>query len=470
VTDLEHQLELLRARVARIDRKYAPSERPAKADLPEPSPWREKPAKYFIEEWSDGQVVENEHGPHFEMERHWASHRRHGSADIGALAELPASLLDAIGGGEIPEWSPTRWAFLDTETTGLAGGSGTYAFLIGVGRITADGFRVRQFFMREHHEEMSLLAALSSHLSEFDVLITYNGKTYDQPLLETRYRMNWLTPPFGRLPHLDLLHGARRIWKLRFENCRLSYLENQILGFEREGDLPGEMIPYVYFEYLRSKEAGRLVPIFHHNAIDILTLGCLTAIVPSAFRGADVDSLERLGLRRGDEMLGVGRWLLAAGECERGLALIERALTRGLRDELAFRALWEIAQVEKKRGGADRALAALTELAGCKNDYRTKSLVELAKHYEHAERNHALALEFTLEALKHGGGGEQGSGARDQGTGLGEELRRRKARLEKRLAAGTGGQGPGVRGRRTLTKARSGWLEPITSAEADAAQ
>ena len=462
-TDLERQLELLRQRVARIDRKYAPAEQQAKAPLPAPAPWSEKPAKYFIEEWSDGQVVENEHGPHFEMERHWASHRRHGSADIGALAELPATLLDAIGGGEIPESSPTRWAFLDTETTGLAGGSGTYAFLIGVGRITADGFRVRQFFMREQHEEKSLLDALASHLSEFDLLVTYNGKTYDQPLLETRYRMNWLTPPFARLPHLDLLHGARRIWKLRFENCRLSFLENQILGFEREGDLPGEMIPYVYFEYLRRQEAGRLVPIFHHNAIDILTLGCLTAIVPSAFRGADAESLERLGLRRGEEMLGIGRWLLAAGDNERGLALIERAVKRGLRDDLAFRTLWDIAQVEKKRGGVDRALEALRELAGCKNDYRVKSLVALAKHYEHMDRNHARALEFTLEALKHqeSGARDQWSGARGQGSGVSEELERRKARLEKRVTAGARGQGSG--------SGRQQRLKPETSAKADAA-
>ena len=115
------------------------------------------------------------------------------------------------------------------------------------------------------------------------------------------------------MQHLDLLHGARRLWKLRFENCRLIQLEQQILGFEREGDLPGEMIPYVYFEYLRSKQAQRLVPIFHHNAIDILTLGCLTAIVPSAFRETDSPSLERLGLRRGEEMLGIARWLLGSG-------------------------------------------------------------------------------------------------------------------------------------------------------------
>ena len=108
---------------------------------------------------------------------------------------------------------------MDTETTGLAGGSGTYAFLIGVGRITKQGFTVRQFFMREYAEEPSLLAGVTEHLAEFDVLITYNGRTYDQPLLETRYRMNRHKPPFGRLAHLDILYGARRLWKLNVSSC-----------------------------------------------------------------------------------------------------------------------------------------------------------------------------------------------------------------------------------------------------------
>ena len=129
--------------------------------------------------------------------------------DISSLIELPDDLLDSLSGGTILRSHPKRWAFLDTETTGLAGGAGTYAFLIGVGSIDEEGFRVRQFFMRDFGDEPSLLAGLTEHLSRFDVLITYNGKTYDVPLLETRYRMARARPPFARLAHLDLLHGAR---------------------------------------------------------------------------------------------------------------------------------------------------------------------------------------------------------------------------------------------------------------------
>ena len=123
---------------------------------------------------------------------------------------MPPDILTAISDGSIPNCDCSKWAFLDTETTGLAGGSGTYAFLIGVGRITPAGFELRQFFMRDLAEEASLLHGLSEYLGQFDTLVTYNGRTYDQPLLETRYRMARMKAPFSRMEHLDLLFGARR--------------------------------------------------------------------------------------------------------------------------------------------------------------------------------------------------------------------------------------------------------------------
>ncbi|HEY3456675.1 MAG TPA: ribonuclease H-like domain-containing protein [Bryobacteraceae bacterium] len=351
------------------------------------------------------------------MERLYPGHKRHGSADIGALSELPESFLDVLSDREITSAPPERWAFLDTETTGLMGSPGTYAFLIGIGRITREGFRVRQFFMREYAEERSVLAAVASHLKKFDVLITYNGKSYDQPLLEMRYRQAAHKLPFGRLGHLDLLHGARRLWKLRLEDCRLVQLEEQILGVCREGDLPGELIPYVYFEYLRSHEAYRLVPIFHHNAMDILTLACLTAIVPAAFRQTDAESLSRVGVRRGEDLAGIARWLRSTDEHAAALEMFQRAVEAGLPDKLLFRSLWEIALLEKKLERSQAAFQHFTELAGCRNEYRIAALEELAKHYEHKERNYLSALECTRQAL-------------DYKTSA--SLRRRLERLERR--------------------------------------
>src|SRR5579872_2052805 len=403
--DLQEQLAALRRQIARIDRKYA-----------EPAPARPAPPKpgRFIEELLTGQVVRTAHGEHFETERLCERHRRHGNVGISDLAELPEDLLDSLSGGAIARAHPTKWAFLDTETTGLAGGTGTYAFLIGVGSIDAEGFRLRQFFMRDYGEEASLLARLSEYLAQFDVLITYNGKAYDQPLLETRFRMSRARHPFDRLEHLDLLFGARRLWKLRLESCRLVDLENQILGVERQGDLPGEMIPYYYFDYLRSQQAFRLVPIFHHNAIDILSLACLTAIVPLAFRAP-----EEMAVRHGADLIGVARWLLAAERHDEALRLLRRAVELGLPDPLLFKTLWDAALLEKRMGNTEAARAAFAELTGSRNPYRARAYEELAKHYERRERDYAAALEMTRGAL-----------ALDDTPGM----RRREERLTARLA------------------------------------
>src|SRR5580700_2891031 len=241
--DIREQLVALRRRIARIDHKYGSN--------PVPSPKLARPASAgYIQDLISGAVVSTPHGEHFETERLWERHRRHGSMDISDLDDLPEDLLAQLSDGTIARSHPMKWAFLDTETTGLAGGTGTYAFLIGVGNIEPAGFRLRQFFMRDYGEEPSQLHRLAEYLAQFDVLVTYNGKAYDQPLLETRFRMARAHHPFDRMEHLDLLFGARRLWKLRLESCRLVDLENQILGVERQGDLPGEMIPYYYFEYL----------------------------------------------------------------------------------------------------------------------------------------------------------------------------------------------------------------------------
>lgn len=342
-----------------------------------------------------GAVVETAAGAHFETERLYERHKQYGSVEISSLIDLPADLLEALSDGEIVDSHPTRWAFLDTETTGLAGGAGTYAFLIGVGSIDEDGFRVRQFFMRDFADEPSQMKALSDYLSRFDVLITYNGKSYDQPLLETRFRMNRSRPPFARMEHLDLLYGARRLWKLRLDSCRLVDLENRILGVEREGDVPGDLIPYFYFEYLRTRQAFRLIPVFHHNVLDIVALACLTAIVPLAFRRP-----EEANLRHGADYVGIARWLAHSDRADQAAILYRRAVDLGLPDSLLFRTMWDLALLEKKRERWDASLAVLTELASGRNPYRVPALEALAKHYEHHERNYAMALEMTRSALE----------------------------------------------------------------------
>ncbi len=406
MSDFQEQLAHLRKKVARIDKKYTRPKRQPPATSHQPLA--------FPEDWLHGEEVSSAHGVHYETERLYERQRRHGAIGIVDLESLPEDLLDPISNGEIRGVPPQKWCFLDTETTGLAGGSGTYAFLVGVGRITPQGFRVRQFFMRDFGEEASQLSALTEHLKQFEVLITYNGRTFDQPLLETRYRMVRQRPPFSSLEHLDLLFGARRLWNLRFDSCRLVELENQILGVERQGDLPGELIPYVYFEYVRTHEIFRLMPVFHHNAIDILTLACLTAIVPRAFHADQAE------FSHGAEIIGLARWWRQAEQHENALAMFRQAIEKNLSDELLFRTLWDIAALEKKLGREHAALPVLADLAASHNPWRAPALVELAKYYERRERNYALALEMTRSALE---------------LEPSEALQRRAARLEKRVMA-----------------------------------
>lgn len=380
--NIQEQLAILRRTVSRIDGKYAAEPRPAQS-----------PSAGYIEGLISGSLVETPRGRHFQTEKLYGRHERYGSFYISDLIDLPHSLLEALSAGAIADMPPSKLAFLDTETTGLAGGSGTCAFLIGVGSIDAEGFRVRQFFMRDFDEEASMLESLAEYLARFDALVTYNGKSYDQPLLETRYTMTRARHPFARMEHLDLLHGARRLFKLRLENCRLVNLEQQILGLERENDIPGELIPYTWFEYVRTQRALRLVPVFHHNVLDIVSLACLTGVIPESFSDP-VNARARHGM----DLLGLARWLQMAGRMEEAHALLRRAIELGLPDQHLFRALFEAGSLEKKMGQDHAALATFTDLSLSPNPYRARAWEELAKHYEHRERNYAMALECVRAA------------------------------------------------------------------------
>ncbi|MGE5325742.1 MAG: ribonuclease H-like domain-containing protein, partial [Deltaproteobacteria bacterium] len=227
-----------------------------------------------IEHYVDGTVESNFRGEYFSARQLFPFGRPYGKLRIGDIstAEL-ASLGIFLAESTLPE--AAKLAYLDTETTGLAGGTGTCAFLIGVGIVEGRQFAVRQFFLRDYPEEKAVLAALAEMLEPFAGVVTFNGKTFDLPLLETRYALARMKSPFARLVHLDLLHPARRLWKLRLDSCKLTHLEKHILGIERQGDVDGAEIPAIYFDYLRTGEARGLQPVFYHNALDIMTLTAL---------------------------------------------------------------------------------------------------------------------------------------------------------------------------------------------------
>lgn len=359
---LKAQLALLRKRIEKVDARFAAAEPIADSSS------------------LGGLEVETDLGRHLEVERHYPYDHRHGHVLVERLAPLRNK----------------PWVYLDTETTGLAGGAGTMAFLIGAASIEEDGFRLRQWFIREHGEEASALSSLSGYLSRFETMVTYNGRSYDQPLLETRYTLSRQKTPFSRLEHLDLLYGARRLWKLRFESCRLVELERQILGHERVGDVPGELIPQLYFEYLRTGRAQKLVPVLEHNALDILSLAFLAAIIPGVFE----DPLATT-LCHGAELSGLARWLEGEGRLDEAAEMYRRAVDAPISDELLFRSLWSLGLIEKKRTNWPAALTIWTDLAASRNAYRGEALVELAKYYEHQEKNWFMALECTIEATRY---------------------------------------------------------------------
>ena len=224
-----------------------------------------------IEHYVEGSVESNSRGEFFSARQSLPFGRPYGKLRIG---DIPTAELKPLGiflpGITLPE--PARLVYLDTETTGLAGGTGTCAFLIGVGIIEDRQFTVRQFFLRDYPEEKAALAALEEMLGECEGVVTFNGKAFDVPLLETRYALARMKSPFGKLVHLDLLHPARQLWKMRLESCKLTHLEEEILGIHREGDVDGSEIPGIYFDYLRTGDARGLQPVFYHNALDIVTL------------------------------------------------------------------------------------------------------------------------------------------------------------------------------------------------------
>lgn len=399
-------IERLRRRIDRVEggrMEPAPALRPTEEPV----------VRYDAEKSLDGEIVENELGKCFVSERFYPHYKLHGTFEFSRLNEMSGAWLQGISKGEIPDVSPRKWVFLDTETTGLAGGTGTCAFLIGVGVIEPEGFRVRLFFMRDYDEEAAMLRGLSDFLAQYEVLVTYNGKSYDAPLIETRYRLQRQRFPLEEMHHLDLLHGSRSLWKLRMENCRLIKLEYEILGFEREGDLPGELIPYYYFEYLKTKQSFKLVPMFHHNAMDIVSLACLTGVVLPAYAAP-----EEAVLHHGADMLGLARWLKRVGDVETACSLYRKAVQAGMADNELFAALWETALLEKKRGRHAEKVEILLDLAGSPNPCRAKAAEELAKHYEHRDKDFQQALQVAESAY---------------GLEPTEGRERRLARLRKRL-------------------------------------
>lgn len=367
------------------------------ATLPPPPAFafRVTPRHRPIEELLDGEQANTPFGPCFVATSSTPLDRPHGSTTLSSLFHFDPTLIaeisrDAADAG----FDLRRAAFLDTETTGLAGGTGTYAFLVGVGYFTATSFEVRQFFLRDYSNEKALLYALNMSCIELGLnsLVTFNGKCFDLPLLETRYTMARMRFNLSAARHLDLLAPSRRLWRGRLDSCALRSLEQHILGVQRSSnDVPGYLIPSLYFDYLRSGDAWPLQHVFYHNQQDIISMPALVHHLARAF--AEPNCLEEAS-----DLLGLGRCLEDNRQHERALQVYALALERSVTAQAHTAAAERLSYLHKRMGNTDQARAVWHSLV----ERRVNILfpyIELAKHYEHKERDYQKAAHLTAAAL-----------------------------------------------------------------------
>lgn len=368
-----------------------------------------------IEELIQGERVENERGEFFLVEADLHLDFRHGGVSLSRFqAVAPESPFILTGDSEFYSFDLAQAVFLDTETTGLAGGTGTAAFLVGVGYVKDDRFRLRQYFMRDYHEEAALLRGLAEDIRGFRHLVTFNGRIFDIPLLEARYRLNRDRFPLAEALHLDLLPPARRLWKERLESCRLQSLEAALLGVMRQGDVPGEDIPEIYFDYVRTRDGRALARVLDHNRIDVLSLAALSALACQWVEdGLADDPRDAYSLARVFERVALH---------DRSDAQYRRVLASAA-SPVRNASLLRMAERARRSGELGQAVEWWREAAE-HGDWL--GLRNLAIHHEHRSRDLEAALGLVEQALS---GGEP----RPPNWKAAADLRRRRERLKRKL-------------------------------------
>ena len=317
--------------------------------------------------------------------RHFAVYRP--AEEFPGAWDLTRDTLALMSEKEMPEhFDPRRILYLDTETTGL-GGSGTVAFLVGMGFLTDNGFEVHQFLMRDYPEEPYLLRHVANGLGKFDALCTFNGTTFDVPLLESRFLMNRMDRKCLEMPHLDLLHMCRRLWKLRLGRCNLGRLEEVVLGRPREDDLPGSEVPQRYFTYLKTKQMSLLDDILKHNAQDIASLCVLLNHMADLY-------LHPEKIRFSEDVYSMGRALERINRTENARHCY-RLARKGRMGDSAGAAL---ATSYRRSGEREEAAQVWREMIR-EGRGGVMPYVELAKYEEHIRRDPAAALKLTEQAL-----------------------------------------------------------------------
>jgi uncharacterized protein YprB with RNaseH-like and TPR domain len=392
-----------------------------------------------------GRPVDTPFGECLVIDRRYESDRRHGDmqiadcevSDLANLGMLDPSLTDTVS--ELRDERP-RTVFIDLETTGLSGGAGTVAFLVGCGYFDLGAFQVRQFLLTSFTSERALLAAVATFFEATDLIVTYNGKTFDVPVMETRWLFHRMEMPLDGVPHFDTLHAARRLWKTRMASpmtsrtddlsesgCRLATLERALFDVRRVGDVPGFEIPSRFFRFLRSGDPRPLEPVLEHNRLDLVSLAAVTAHAARLVQeGAD-------GCPDGAQALALGRIFERAGAIDRATACYRRASDAAnvdVRAEGLYRLGLRCRRERRFGEAADvwRALIALTEPASVGRTttgaaLRQFAVEALAIYHEHRDKDLETARELALFGLDE-----------EPDDRRADSYRHRLARLDRKLA------------------------------------
>lgn len=384
-----------------------------------------------------GTWVTNSFGRCLTIDRRYESDRWHGDVQIGEceFADLASlRLLDpALAVPEDERQSETgRTVFIDLETTGISGGAGTVAFLVGCGYFDLGAFQVRQFLLTSYSAERALLAAAAELFADADLIVTYNGKTFDLPVMATRWAFHRMRASLDEVPHFDMLHPARRLWRSRSLHaddggCRLTTLERMLLNMRRIDDVDGFEIPGRFFQFLRTADPRPLEPVLEHNRLDLVSLAAVTS------RALKLTAAGEPACRDGIEALAVGRVLERAGVLERAALCYERARSSPCvetRAEAVYRLglRWRRDRRFEDAAACWRELLALTDVATRRRDrvfsaLRQFAIEALAIHHEHRARNLQSARELALFALEE-----------DDISRYAEGMRHRLARLDRKLS------------------------------------
>jgi len=348
-----------------------------------------------IEDLIPGEFCSTPHGKCFFVRTVYPWHYYQGNIPVNALLDQDPQCLEwAVSDKRFKDIDFTQALFFDTETTGLDTGAGTYIFLAGFGYYEHRNFIVEQYFMRDFPEEPAVIHAIDELLKRFRYIVSYNGKTYDWPLLETRFIVNHRSLPNHDPPHLDLLTLARRIYRFRLENCRLTSVEENILGFHRKDDLPGALLPDLYFKYIRSRDARHIHQAFAHNAHDIISLAAISSRMIQFLHDPFLKDTYYA-----EDIYAYARMKEAASDFNNAENAYTKALKQGLPRHRYQDALRRLSLIYKRNLQWSKAVNLWEVEIQTGDRDKLFPYSELAKYYEHQVKDYKKAVTVVQRAV-----------------------------------------------------------------------